>query len=233
MSHFSVMVMTTDDSLSVSELLEPYYEGNTRAPWIKFSRQGAISYAREHYEEATKMSDEDCWKYMADGYDIKDREGNLYSTANPDAKWDWWVEGGRWENYLRLKNGKCVTSAPIKDIDFGLDKEAYDVALRFWDIIVEEKPLKPFEKMPFSLWKPEWYLDYYGSREEYAERVARFSTYAVVTPDGIWFEKGKMLGLSVSSVPEKNTKDWDLNFIERFILPEDENTIITIVDCHI
>ena len=28
MSHFNVMVMTTDDSLSIEELLEPYYEGN-------------------------------------------------------------------------------------------------------------------------------------------------------------------------------------------------------------
>lgn len=232
MSHFSVLVFSNDDGLSVDELLEPYYEGNTRAPYIDYTRQEAIDYVRQHYTDFKDKTDEECWKFMAEGC-ITDKQGNIYTTANPDAHWDWWVEGGRWENYLRLKNGERATSARIKDIDFSLDSEVYKDALRFWDIVVEGKPLKPFEKMPFSLWKPEWYLDNYGSREEYAERDACFSTYAVVTPDGIWFEKGEMLWFGVRSVPEKDTKDWDLNFVERFILPEDENTIITIVDCHI
>ena len=51
MSHFSVLVFTTEDSLSLYELLEPYYEGNTRAPYISYTRQEAIDYARQHYDK--------------------------------------------------------------------------------------------------------------------------------------------------------------------------------------
>lgn len=31
---------------------------------------------------------------------------NSYSTYNPDSKWDWYVLGGRWKGYFRLKPGR-------------------------------------------------------------------------------------------------------------------------------
>ena len=93
MSHFVVAVLHEEDQ-NVEELLEPYDEGNTRAPWIEFSRQEAIDYVRKNYSGFVNCSDDECWEYMSTGY-ITDRAGNLYTTSNPDGKWDWWVEGGR------------------------------------------------------------------------------------------------------------------------------------------
>ena len=34
-----------------------------------------------------------------------------------DSRWDWWVEGGRWEGLLKVGD-KRVNSARVKDIDF-------------------------------------------------------------------------------------------------------------------
>ena len=154
-SYFVVAVFHEEDQ-SVDELLAPYYEGKTCAPWIEFSRQGAIDYVREHYPEFTQQSDDECWKHMSTGY-ITDEAGNLYTTSNPDSKWDWWTEGGRWEGFLRLKNGERANSARIKDIDFSLDDEVYSKALRFWDIVVEHKPLESDEEKPFLLYSEDYY----------------------------------------------------------------------------
>ena len=207
MSHFNVMVMTTDDSLSIEELLEPYYEGNTRAPWIEFSRQGAIDYIREHNPGFKDKTDDECWQYMARDYDTIDKAGNLYATYNPDSRWDYWLEGGRWNGLLRLKDGTRANSAKIKDIDFSLDQEEYKRSLRFWDIIVDHKPLEPDEKKPFQFWKEEYYREYFGDRETYARRMAQFSTAAVVTSDGIWCERGTVGWFGCSDETPEEAQD--------------------------
>ena len=227
MSHFSVMVMTNEDSLDRNELLEPYDESLTRAPRIEFTRQEAIDYARENFTKLADKSDKECWAFMAEDR-ITDKAGNIYSTSNPDAKWDWWQIGGAWKNFLRLKNGTRASFAKIKDIDFGLDQEEYEQALRFWDIVVEHRPLEPGENKPFSLENEEYYRKNYGDRESYARSQASFHTWAVILPNGIWQECGH-----VGWFGTKDVRDWEEHFVERFISGEDENTAITIVDCHI
>ena len=44
-----------------------------------------------------------------------DEYGHLY---NPRAEWDWWVVGGRWDNYLVDKNGNATNTLLAKDFDF-------------------------------------------------------------------------------------------------------------------
>ena len=232
MSHFSVLVFTEDEGLDVDELLEPYYEGNTRAPWIEFSRQEAIDYVRKNYSGFNEKTDEECWRYMAEDC-ITDKKGNIYSTANPDAKWDYWIKGGRWGGFLRLKDGTRANSAKIKDVDFSLDEEAYNNALHFWDVVVEHKPLEPDEQFPFGIYNEDYYRAFYGNRENYARRQASFYTFAVVTSDGIWCEKGECGWFGQSSETPEEAENWENNFIKKFIDGEDAETTITIVDCHI
>ena len=232
MSHFSVLVFTEYDGLSLDELLEPYYEGNTRAPWIEFSRQEVIDYVRKNYSGFDDKSDEECWRYMTEDC-ITDKKGNIYSTANPDAKWDYWIKGGRWEGFLRLKDGSHANSAKIKDVDFSLDEEAYNKALHFWDVVVEHKPLEPDEQPLFNIYSEDYYREFFGSRENYARRQAAFHTFAVVTSDGIWCEKGECGWFGLSSATPEEAENWENNFIKNFIDGEDAETTITIVDCHI
>lgn len=80
------------------------------------------------------------------GYE-KDPEKERYGYwANPDAKWDWYMLGGRWAGYFKLKNGSLgqagqpgIMTAParkgysdsalVRNIDFeGMRSEAGDRA---------------------------------------------------------------------------------------------------------
>ena len=217
MSHFSVAVLTTNESQSVDELLELYSAELTVAPYLVFTKQEAIEEGRKLYPQSL---DKERWELISEGY-IIDKNGNLYSSDNPNGRWDWWIEGGRWEDCLRLKDGTRANSAQIKDIDFNPDEKEYERALRFWDIVVEHAPLKICEEKPFSFYKEEYYREIYGDRETYAKQQAQFYTYAVITPNGLWYEQNKDEDL-----------EWANNFVKDFIECENPETVLTIVDCH-
>jgi len=58
-------------------------------------------------------------------------------------------------------------------------------------------------------------------------------TYAVVTPNGEWHSRGKMLWWGIGDETEKQGRDWDLNFYDRIIKPYLSNEFfVTILDCH-
>ena len=229
MSHFTVAVFHRPDQ-DVETLLAPYDENIQVEPYVQFTRQQAIDYARQHYKSMADASDEACYAYIAEDYKT-DVEGNLLSTYNPRSKWDWWSEGGRWDGMLRTATGE-LNSARIADIDFTPDAQKYKAALRYWDVIVEHQPKLPGEDF-FSLYNEQYYRDYYGDRETYARYMTQFSTYAVVTPDGEWHEKGSMGWWGCSSETADEAKDWEERYRERFLDSADPDWILTIVDCHI
>lgn len=103
------------------------------------------------------------------------------------------------------KDGGTADTARIGDIDFTPEEAEYKRALRFWDVIVEHKPQHPGEDF-FSLYRDEYYRQYYGDRETYARTMAAFSTYAVVTPDGEWHQKGQMGWWGMSSETPEEAK---------------------------
>lgn len=235
MSHFSVAVFHRKDQ-DIDELLAPFDENKQVEPYISYTRQEAIDYARKNYKSCAGKSDDECWHAMADDASegMVDSEGNILSTYNPQSKWDWYCEGGRWGGYLKA-GGQRRDSAPVKDIDFSMDKEAYERALRFWDVAVDHKPAGPDEDYT-TFYKEEYYREYYGNRETYARHQAQFSTYAVVTPDGQWHGKGRMGWFGFSSETADEAKDWEDHYRERFIDPalaSEDELYLTIVDCHI
>lgn len=105
--------------------------------------------------------------------------------------------------------------------------------MRFWDIIVDHKPLEDGEERPFNFYKEDYYREFYGDRETYAKRQAVFSTFAVVTSDGLWIEKASMGWFGMSSETPESSAKWEENFIKNFIEGESLDTNVTIVDCHI
>lgn len=228
MSHYTVAVFHEKDQ-DIEELLAPYDENVAVEPYLLFSRQEAIDHVRKYYDTRGK-TDEECWQMEAEGAET-DEDGNIYSTYNPDSKWDWWVVGGRWSGMLTL-DGCPVDSGRVGDLEFRFDQEAYDEALRFWDVAVDHMPANPGEKYdPF--YKEEYYREHYGSREEYARQQAEFSTYAVITPDGVWHAPGEMGWFGCSSETGDESIVWYSDYKERFIESADPDWILTIVDCHI
>ena len=77
------------------------------------------------FEEA--KTDEDKAEVYAEynNYSGYDEDLNMTSDWNPDAKWDWWEVGGRWEGFLRAVSRKYdnpveveTNQAPIIDVDW-------------------------------------------------------------------------------------------------------------------
>lgn len=232
MSHYAIAVFHTKDQ-NIDKLLAPYDENLVVERYVRYTKAEAIARAKE-CPGTEDYTDEQLWQLMSDDYDNNtDSDGNIYTTYNPDSKWDWWVIGGRFSDMLTLKKGGLTDSAQVKDLDFSPDEKAYQRALRFWDIIVDHKPLEEGEEKPFNFYKEDYYREYYGNRETYARYCSQFSTYAVVTPDGKWHGKGEMGWWGCSSETADESKDWDEHYKERFIDTADPDWYITIVDCHI
>ena len=229
MSHFPVAVFHKPNQ-RIDELLAPYDENLEVEAYVRYTRQEAIDTARQREYNKNK-SDDECWAIMADG-ERTDEDGNILTTYNPQSKWDWWEVGGRWSGMLNL-DGKPVNSGRVGDLDFTKGvKEAYDTHLRFWDVVVEHKPAKADEDY-FSIYNESYYREYYGDRETYARHMSQFSTYAVVTPDGVWHGKGDMGWWGCSSESAEEAKSWEDHYKERFLDAADPDWILTIVDCHI
>ena len=126
--------------------LEQYDESLEVEPYIRYTKDEAIDEAKsrhtQDYEYALKalknkdldsrsyeyfqqvlnkglfISYEDAWEEAKKwGYEI-DSDENLLSTYNPDSRWDWYSVGGRWGEYLPLKEGEFTNEATVGEIDW-------------------------------------------------------------------------------------------------------------------
>lgn len=157
--------------------------------------------------------------------------GCAMTTYNPESKWDWWVIGGRWDGLLKLKDGTRVNYAKVKDLDLSIDKEIYEDSIRFWELVVEEQPLREGEGQPFNFYKPEYYTDQYGTKEQYATEQAKLNVFAFIHEDE-WFEKGNMGWFGVSDATKDSTEEFRNKFWD--VLENiDPESYLVVVDCHI
>ena len=86
--------------------------------------------------------------------------------------------------------------------------------------------------MPFNMYRKEYFINRYETKENYANIQSQLCTYAVLMPNGEWFEPGKMGWWGVSHAEMDAQKEWDENYHKFFEQAEDD-WMITIVDCHI
>lgn len=211
-----------------------------------------LNYIENEFPKRLNWTDEECYNHKAEYYDedMIDEDGNLLSTYNPNSKWDWYSIGGRFPGKLKAKDGNHgegsafrsnpridgeFDSARVGDIDFSIDMDEYNKAIRYWEVVVEKQPLREDENKEdfFSWYRDGYYEEYYRDKETYAKICASCNTYAVVTPDGKWHEKGQMGWFGASSETADESLDWDLHYKERFLDTADPDWTLTIVDCHI
>ena len=228
MSHFSVAVFHKKDQ-SINDLLAPYEETIPFDSENTKLRHVYCQCVRAAYPKYRKATDEECFAFLLNKQKRKGK-GPIW-LINPDWKWDSYAIGGRWENMLRV-NGKKVNSARVKDVDFSIDEHIYQLALDEWNVLIDGKPNKPgkeYDDFPDHV----DYMLSFGDKESYAKRAASFGTFAVITPDGAWHEKGRMGWFGVSSETLEEALEWDRCYQGRYIDTADPEWIITIVDCHI
>lgn len=227
MSHFNLAVFShTPDE--VDGLLAPFIEQvEAGSPYAVFEED-------EDYEVDETMG----------------RPGRWY---NPNARWDWYCIGGRWAGQLKLLEGKTGSygsdysaeelgllekgrcdSALVLDCDFSPDQEVYKKALRFWEVIVEGKPCTDEEKDAFfNIFNPEYYRQQYGTKENYARHQSDFLPYAYLTPDGEWHETGRMGWWGMDNATAESRDAFRESFEAFLKEAQEQNLLITIVDCHI
>ena len=77
-----------------------------------------IEYLKNDFPKKLEWTDEQCYQDERRWYgDMVDDEGNLLSTYNSNAKWDWYEIGGRWEGVIITKDGENVSEAYANEID--------------------------------------------------------------------------------------------------------------------
>lgn len=77
-----------------------------------------------------------------------------------------------------------VDSARVKDI-IQYDERKAERLKRTWELILEDgEPQDEKERFEKEVVSPDYYLNSYGTKENFIDLESRFRTYAVVTKDG-------------------------------------------------
>lgn len=305
MSHFTVLVIGED----IEAQLQPFHEfectgendeyvndldmtEHAKAQFDKETGIGFREFVDDYYGyEAVKFGEEpdkeDVHKY---GYVLLDEAGEVskvFERTNPNAKWDWYVVGGRWQGLLKLKEGRTgevgelsllgmsqgqeyedethCDSARVGDIDFaGMRKSKEDMAReeyakameaiasvngsktwKTWETAREEEGEidqirkgyleQPEVKAIKKAFEHDGWINADRFQMEESQYVKEagdnaFVTYAVLK-DGVWYQKGKMGWWGFAS-GEKEDSVWDQEF-SKLIEGLSDDTLITVVDCHI
>lgn len=244
MSHFSLLVVDTENQKSVAEWMSPFYEGIEKDRLFSWSVQDVLNYFEKcgvnfhdgHVDESNLDEYLEVAKNLHIDVSEYDNEGNLYCLGNKDAKWDWYQIGGRWSNVLRKLDGTRCDTCEVKDLDLSLDTELYNEAKRFWEVVVDKQPLTDVERPNdfFAMFKPEYYIEMYGNKDNYAKDCASFSTFAMLL-DGEWHEQGKMGWFAISDTTKESLEKFT-DFMDKTLRDLKKihpNAKVTLVDCHI
>ena len=281
MSHFTCLVIGDDIDKQLAPFNEQPDENDEACKplleWRIYGKNGT-------YTAKTK---EEVKKACIDAGDTVD-DGPYYK--NPQAKWDWYVVGGRWTGFFKLKEGATgktgrpgIMTTPAeagkadqvrkKDIDFeGMFADAaaqageiYDLAMKIFGEAPVNESWEAMRERLTALGKPiqdireEYHAqprcealklhakenkdssfgmfgysadNFLCTREEFIKRaqINTVSTYAILK-DGEWIEKGEMgwFGVSNDKITQDEWNDKFMKFLEE--LPDD--TLLTVVDCHI
>lgn len=198
-----------------------------------------VEYVEKIFPKKLIYTDEECYKEAIEYYEPEeiDERGGVISEYNPKSKWDWYQVGGRFGTLARDKEtGDMVCEGFGKELDFEEDKEAYDDAIRFWELIVEgATPIteEDNEIVNGFHFVKDYYVTRYGTKEWYAKCCANFFSYAVVTPEGEWLEPGQMGWFGVSHASPEDELKWHKEYDKLLTDAIENNYYMILVDCHI
>ena len=231
MSHYCVAVFSnTGSSDAFDELLAPYSEiDESYYEFIPTEKDVNALYAE--FKEKNPESTASLEEYLADSRNYIQEDGVWGYRRNPNAKWDWYTLDGK--DYLyNTKEGEGLgdecfyRKSQIDFSDYDVEKDGI-----FWDWYVDGKPLPDGVEMREPWYKREYYLERYGTKEQYLKESASKAPYAYVTPDGVWHAPGDVgwFGVSDETAEAMNAHidEW------KAFLASAEDPYVSFVDCHI
>lgn len=173
----------------------PYAADNkTKKAWafglIMDNKERYADYFAQNYKEWWNAF-EDTYKEFGDDWNSnnwhKEADGKwgIYSTYNPDSKWDWYSVGGRWSKSIKTKSGEFVDMAKLDEIDFEPYPDECFEDSTDW----RGEPVKQLKD------EYEWHYD------------NKDNVPFCVIIDGVWYERGEM-GWWACVSNEKDKGDW-------------------------
>ena len=174
-----------------------------------------VEFVKKHFPNALPSFSRLYKKHGKDWNSNEYRKDNgkwcCFSTYNPKSKWDWFVEGGRWDSSIKTKTGEYVNNALLGEIDWTPFADGdYDVVEKTdeWT----GKTYRPLRE---------------GVKWHFTEDNVPFC----IVINGEWYEKGEMgwFGLTTNEKGKQNWEDEVKSLISN--LPEDSE--VTLIDFHI
>ena len=254
MSHFTVGVIV-DDPSRLDDVLYPYCEGAEDFYELELycTRDTYLEEHRQYYPDKT---DDEIWEIGCQDY--IEKNGELYYHYNPNAKWDWYNIGGRWRYQLKVPKGvpsvvdqdlifekplpqrgryRKVDGARIKDILWHKMNQATRDEIkqyaRFWDVAVEGLPLEEGENIGFC-YRPEYYRDLYGNKENYIMKQSTFYTHDLLDGiEGEWYTMGDMGWFGCDNATGSSLDNYLRKFYDIINNPRYQDYWFIVVDCHV
>jgi hypothetical protein len=186
----------------------------------------------------------------------------LVNRTNPNDKWDWYQEGGRWSGYFTLKDGTTADSCLKSDIDFEgieavaraeaearFDKAHAAIAGRTW--LTWEENMKRYpgnhDAARESFWSQpavaalkeafsnEWMLEvesFRCEREVFVNRAVKSGLVSFAFLQNRKWAERGEMGWFGTSTDKMTRDEWNDAFWSWLDALPDD-TILTAVDCHI
>jgi hypothetical protein len=265
MSHFSVVVVGED----VDGQLAPYSEQDYEERYSTFedcTEEIVEGWKQYPLDLLASGGDEVEYKTIEEyavgfhGYQKND-EGQYGYEHNPNAQWDWWEVGGRWDSFFTNKTtGEGVNQIAVKDlaVEAGRIGAGEDASKAFavwraifhhlgkprsWDDVRGNGTNIDAARMVYNAQPAikayqeidSWScpVELLGFDEEAYVEQCKNGVFVpyAVIRDGEWVGKGQMGWFGTSSNDTSENK-WNKSF-QDLLMDLDPDTLLTVVDCHI
>ena len=159
------------------------------------------------------------------------KQTRVFEYTNPNAKWDWWETGGRFD--LLRKDGVACPRCKVEELSLTRPRE--NTAEQIWKCVVEDKKLDNEKEqveiaiLTHGFTKAD--LLQYPSKKAFIEDYCRWRPYAFIK-DGIWHEPGQMGWFGCSGATSESRKKYKQEFDEMIKNCNPKDWLICI-DCHI
>ena len=176
-------------------------------------------------KDLKNMSNFEYYKELTQGY-YYDETGNALSEENADGHWNTCNIGKNFAIPLKLKDGSESYSARKKDVDWNAmhkaNKKVYETA---WELVMEDKqPSNDEERTIYNAMQDkQLYFSKFKNKEHYVDYSTSYWNFAYVD------EKHKWVDINSA----KNDEEWINTFYERFVLPLQDDDLITIFECSV
>lgn len=174
-------------------------------------------------DEIDKMSDEDFYLDYTQDYMLDAKTGDAMSNKNKNGKWTSYKIGDLFSIPFKTLDGEEKYQARKKDIDWEQmhlhGKEIYEMA---WELVMDKrKPKNEHEQKIFENMKNRTgYFQKFENKENYVVNSTAFWGYAFLSEKTGWLQLEDNM----------NQFEWVSNFYDKFIVPLNENTLLTIYE---